>query len=130
MTVDVSAEEAIGLCVRRFYEAAQKDALLGPVLKASVGDWEHHFGKIQDFWSRALLGTERYSGFPYPPHIKLPVEPEHFDRWIALFGETAAQTLSPELAGKAVEKAQHMAVCFKAGMFPFVGKDGRPARQP
>ena len=128
--MSVTAEDAIGVCVRRFYEVAQKDGLLGPVLTQSVADWEHHFGKIQDFWSRALLGTDRYSGFPYPPHISLPVEPEHFDRWLALFGETARQTLSPELAEKAIEKARTMAHCFQAGLFPFVDKDGRPARRP
>jgi hemoglobin len=125
-----TAEEAIGQCVRQFYGRAQKDDLLGPVLAASVPDWEHHFSNIQDFWSNALLGTGRYSGFPYPPHIRLPVEPEHFDRWVALFAETAAETLSPELAGKAVEKARTMAACFKAGMFPFVDQNGRPSRQP
>ncbi len=138
MTVEVSAkaadtlanEEAIGLCVRRFYETAQKDPLLAPVFEVSIADWEHHFGKLQDFWSRALLGTERYTGFPFPPHLRLPVEPEHFSRWLALFEQTAGETLAPALAQKAVEKARHMATCFQAGIFPFVDKDGRPTRQP
>ena len=109
MTVEGSAkaadtpanEEAIGLCVRRFYETAQKDPLLAPVFEVSIADWEHHFSKLQDFWSRALLGTERYSGFPFPPHLRLPVEPEHFARWLALFERTAGETLPPELAEKA-----------------------------
>ncbi|MGO9483809.1 MAG: group III truncated hemoglobin [Rhodomicrobium sp.] len=138
MTVEVSAkaadtptnEEAIGLCVRRFYEEAQKDPLLAPVFEVSIADWEHHFSKLQDFWSRALLGTERYSGFPFPVHMQLPVEPEHFARWLALFEKTAAETLSPALAQTAIEKARHMATCFQAGIFPFVGKDGRPSRLP
>jgi hemoglobin len=129
MTEHVAEEEAIGLCVRQFYGAALNDALLGPVMKASVMDWEHHFSTIQDFWSHALLGTERYSGFPYP-HVQLPVKPEHFDRWLELFGETAKATLTPDLAGKAIEKAGMMAACFKAGMFPFIGRDGKPSRQP
>ncbi len=138
MTIEVSeaapdaraSEEAIGLCVRRFYERAQKDALLAPVFEVSVPDWEHHFSKIADFWSRALLGTERYSGFPFPVHMQLPVEPEHFSRWVELFEKTAAETLSPALAEKAIEKARHMSTCFQAGIFPFVGKDGRPSRLP
>jgi hemoglobin len=131
MAADTAADEAaIGVCVRRFYERAQKDALLKPVFDVSVTDWEHHFSKIQDFWSRALLGTERYSGFPFPVHMQLPVEPEHFSRWLALFEETASETLKPELAGQAIEKARHMATCFQSGIFPFVGKDGRPSRLP
>ena len=123
-------EEAIGLCVRRFYERAQKDPMLARIFEVSVPDWEHHICKIHDFWSRALLGTQRYEGFPFPPHMRLPVEPEHFERWLALFEGTARETLSPPLAEKAIEKAHHMATAFQAGIFPFVDKDGRPSRLP
>ncbi len=123
-------EAAIDLCVRRFYGRAQKDPLLAPIFEVSVPDWDHHISKIHDFWSRILLGTDRYSGFPYPPHVLLPVEPEHFARWLALFEETAVETLPAALAGKAVEKAKHMASCFQSGMFPFVDQNGRPSRQP
>ena len=124
----LASEEAIGLCVRSFYARAQKDPLLAPVFAASIADWEHHLKKIQDFWSRALLGTERYSGFPFPAHLQLPVEPEHFSRWMALFEATAQETLSPALAEKAVEKARHMSTCFQAGIFPFTDKDGKMSR--
>ncbi len=123
-------EQAIGACVRLFYERARNDALLARVFAVSVADWEHHIAKIQDFWSRALLGTERYSGFPFPVHMQLPVEPEHFSRWLALFEETATEMLGPALAGKAIDKARHMSVCFQAGIFPFTDKDGRPSRIP
>ncbi len=126
----IASEEAIALCVQRFYERAQKDPLLAPVFVASIADWEHHLKKIQDFWSHALLGTARYSGFPFPAHMQLPVEPEHFSRWMALFEKTAQETLTPALAEKAVEKARHMSTCFQAGIFPFTGKDGRPSRLP
>ncbi len=125
-----ASEEAIGLCVRCFYERAQKDPLLAPVFAVSIADWEHHLKKIQDFWSRALLGTERYSGFPFPAHLQLPVEPEHFSRWMALFEKTAQETLTPALAEKAVEKARHMSTCFQAGIFPFTDEDGKPSRLP
>jgi hemoglobin len=127
---DRANEEAIELCVRRFYGRAQKDPLLAPIFGVSVPDWDHHISKIHDFWSRVLLGTERYSGLPYPPHMQLPVEPEHFTRWLALFEETARETLSPALAEKAVDKARHMAACFQSGIFPFVDENGRPSRQP
>src|SRR5271165_124909 len=106
-------EQAIGLCVRRFYEKARKDPLLAPVF-THVADWDHHFERIQDFWSRALLGTKRYSGFPYPVHTVLPIEPEHFSRWVALFEETAAETLPAPVSDQAIERARHMATCFQA----------------
>jgi len=126
----IASEEAIGLCVRRFYERAQEDPLLAPVFAAHISDWERHLEKIQDFWSHALLGTARYSGFPFPPHMQLPVEPEHFSQWMALFEKTAQETLTPALAEKAVEKARHMSSCFQAGIFPFTDKEGRPSRLP
>ena len=80
---------------RLFYERARNHALLSRVFAVSVADWERRLAKCQDFWSRALLGTERYSGFPFPVHMQLPVEPEHFSRWLALFEETATETLGP-----------------------------------
>jgi len=65
------------------------------------------------------LGTARYSGHPYPAHMHLPVEPEHFLRWVALFEETARETLNADLAEKAIGRARHMSASFQAGIFPF-----------
>ncbi|WOJ88497.1 group III truncated hemoglobin [Methylocapsa polymorpha] len=123
-------EEAIAACVREFYRKAREDSLLGPIFNAKVDDWDVHLRVVANFWSRALLGTDRYSGSPFVVHMNLPVELEHFSRWLALFEETARETLPPELAGKALAKANHMAESFKAGIFPFVGSDGKPARHP
>jgi len=125
-----ASEQAICVFVRRFYDRAKGDALLAPVFAASIADWEHHLQRIQDFWSRALLGTERYSGFPFPAHMHLPVEPEHFSRWVALFEQTAQDSLPPALAEKAIERAHHMSTCFQAGIFPFKDENGRPSRLP
>jgi hemoglobin len=123
-------EDAIRTCVRRFYGKARQDALLGPVFNAHVTDWEHHFARIDDFWSHVLLGTKRYSGHPYPLHVQLPVRPEHFPRWVALFEETANETLPLELAATAIAKARMMAASFQAGIFPFKDAGGQPSRVP
>jgi hemoglobin len=125
---DGANEQAIRACVRSFYAKAQNDALLAPVFAASIGDWEHHLERIQDFWSRHLLGTARYDGHPFAPHMQLPVEPEHFARWLELFEETARETLSAPLAGQAIERARHMSSCFQAGIFPITDRNGRPIR--
>jgi hemoglobin len=123
-------EEAIAACVREFYAKARKDDLLGPIFNAHVVDWDTHLRVITNFWSKTLLGTDRYNGSPFVVHAKLPVELEHFDRWLGLFAQTAKAVLPPDLAEKAVAKANHMAASFKAGIFPFTGPDGRPARHP
>ncbi len=125
-----AVEEAIKVCVRTFYGKARQDPLLGPVFNSHVGDWEHHFSRIDDFWSHVLLGTKRYSGHPYPLHAMLPVKPEHFSRWLALFEETAKEALDGEYAEKAIAKARHMAASFQAGIFPFKDANGKPSRIP
>jgi hemoglobin len=127
---DAEAEAAILECVRNFYGEAQRDALLGPIFAAHVHDWETHYQTVANFWSKVLLGTDRYNGMPFPLHVKLPVESEHFDRWLTLFGEAAQRDLPPDLAAKAKSKAAMMAASFKAGIFPFLDAQGRPSRLP
>ncbi len=112
------SEEALDRLVRSFYAAAREDPLIGPVFAGAVADWEHHYGVVHDFWSRTLLGTSRYQGFPFTVHVPLKVGPEHFDRWLAIFRVTAAEALPPEAARRAILKVEHMSVCFQAGLTP------------
>ena len=124
-----SLESSIDRLVRRFYAKGDLDPLLGPIFRA-IPEFDAHIDVIVDFWSRQLLGTDRYQGRPFPPHWKLEIEPEHFDRWMTLFSETAREDLPPDLADQAITKAGHMSVAFQAGMFPIRGPDGRPMRLP
>ena len=116
-----SLETAIDRLVRRFYAKGDVDDLLGPVFRA-IPEFDAHIDVIVDFWSRQLLGTERYQGRPFPPHWKLDIEPGHFDRWMALFTETAREELPDDLA--------EQSTAFQAGMFPLRGPDGRPMKLP
>ena len=121
-------EEDIARLVRQFYTRARSDQLLGDIFAAAVEDWEAHFLIVQDFWSQHLLGTKRYRGSPFPPHLRLPVEPEHFDRWMQLFRATAEEVLPPVAARQALARAAHMAEGFKAGLFPWKLPDGSISR--
>ena len=123
-------ENAISDCVQRFYAKGLADPLLGPVFTSAIPDLPGHLDIIKNFWSRSLLGTERYQGHPYPVHTSLRIEPEHFQRWLDLFIESARETLPEPQADQAVAKASHMAQCFEAGIFPFTGADGKPSRLP
>ncbi|HUI22177.1 MAG TPA: group III truncated hemoglobin [Methylocella sp.] len=122
-------EAAISDCVERFYAKGLADPLLGPVFGA-ISDLPGHLEIIKSFWSRSLLGTERYQGHPYPVHTSLPIEPEHFQRWLRLFTESARETLPEAQAGQAVAQASHMTECFQAGLFPFTDSKGKPSRLP
>src|SRR5277367_4733636 len=82
-------EQSIGRLVRTFYGRAREDDVIGPIFNAAVADWEHHLGKITDFWSSMMLRTGRYDGRPMRPHLMLPLRGNHFDRWLLLFETTA-----------------------------------------
>lgn len=123
-------EIAISDCVQRFYAKGVADPLLGPVFTSAIPDLPGHLEIIKNFWSRSLLSTERYQGHPFPVHTSLRIEPEHFQRWLELFIESARETLPKPQADQAVAKASHMAQCFQAGIFPFTDADGKPSRVP
>ncbi|QSA95744.1 group III truncated hemoglobin [Methylococcus sp. EFPC2] len=114
---DALSEQHIADLVRRFYERAMADDSLRPIFEAAIHDWEMHHRVVEDFWSRTLLNTDCYRGSPYSLHARLPIRPEHFDRWLALFRETALEVLPAAAAERAIAKTEHMAEAFKAGMF-------------
>jgi len=123
-------ETAISACVKSFYAKGVADPLLGPVFSNAIPDLEGHMTTVANFWSKSLLGTERYDGQPFAPHVNLPIEPEHFKRWLDLFIETAKEELPQTQAEQVVAKASHMAECFQAGLFLFKDANGRPTRLP
>jgi len=114
----VVSEEELRALVRGFYAQAFADPLIGPIFKQAISDWEHHFDVVANFWSRTLLGTTRYKGNPFAPHVFLDLKPEFFDRWIAIFKPNAEKFLQPAAAHRAIAKVEHMSVCFQAGLFP------------
>jgi hemoglobin len=110
-------EQEISELVKRFYERAAADAELKPLFDANIHNWEHHHQVVADFWSHALLNTDRYKGSPYPLHARLPIRIEHFDIWLNYFRITAQETLPVAAATNAIARAEHMAESFKVGMF-------------
>src|SRR5204863_807721 len=88
---DSITETAIVSLVDRFYGKARRDPIIGPVFNAAVEDWDGHLAKLHDFWSSVMLTTGRYKGNPMAAHMKQPIEPGFFDRWLDLWRETAAE---------------------------------------
>lgn len=115
----VTDEAEIALLVRRFYTRIRADTVLGPIFNDVIGDnWEPHLLKMIDFWSSVMLTTGRYKGQPMRAHLKLKqVTPEHFERWLKLFRETADEVCAPETADRFVEKAGRIAESLQLGMF-------------
>lgn len=117
--VSVADEAHITAMVRRFYDLALEDDLLGPMFRATIPDFNEHYGIVGDFWSHALLGTSRYQrGHPYTHHTHLTVEEAHFERWMTAFVRAVGETLPAPLAEAALKRAVHMTASFKMGMLP------------
>ncbi len=121
---------AIDWMVRTFYERSFADPVLGPIFREAIHDFEPHVARVVDFWCDMIHSTERYKGNVYAAHMKLNFEPEAFGRWITILESAANDSLAPHDAAKAARIANHMAGSFKAGMFPFKDKDGKPSRNP
>ena len=116
--------------VRDFYRRGLEDPVLEPIFRGAIHDWEPHIRVVIDFWSGSIHGTGRYRGNAFAPHRKLRFEPEAFDHWLAALEGAARAHLAPEACARAVGVARHMASSYLAGLFPFQGPDGRPARLP
>jgi len=111
----VSEAEISGL-VEEFYARVQRDAVIGPIFNEQVEDWPAHLTLLKEFWATVVLGAGRFKGNPLETHLKLQLEPEHFERWLALFAETARELLPTEKAGVFVEKSQRIAETLQRGI--------------
>ncbi len=113
---DKITESEISTLVDTFYAKVRRDDDIGPIFNAIVSDWPHHLATLKDFWSTVLLTTGRYKGDPMMTHLQLPLDPDHFSRWLALFAETANEVLPPAVAANVIEKSHRIARNFKAGI--------------
>ena len=115
---DAITEELIRELVHGFYARIRKDEVLGPIFARVIGEnWNPHLAKMCDFWSSVMRMTRRYKGNPMAAHLRHPIEPEFFDRWLALFGETADEVVGPEAARLFRAKAATIAESLKLALF-------------
>ena len=115
MTHAQDLEDKIAVAVERFYDVAGQDPTIGPFFAGAVHDWPAHLAVVRDFWSKILLGTERYQGDPFKAHEGMKLEPVFFTRWLEIFAQVAGEILPPEAAAKAMAQAQHMSQCLQGG---------------
>ena len=119
-------EENIARLVATFYGRAREDDLIGPIFNTHVKDWDHHLAQISDFWSSMLLKTGRYNGRLMRPHLVLPLKPEHFDRWLLLFEQTAREIFDGDVAEAFIIRARRIADSFEMARASQRGEIARP----
>ncbi|MDP2331732.1 MAG: group III truncated hemoglobin [Reyranella sp.] len=99
-----------------FYAHVRADALLGPVFAAHITDWDAHLTRMCSFWASVALMSGSYHGNPMGRHLGLPVDALHFDRWLALFEETAVEVCPPPAADHFIERARRIAQSLELGI--------------
>ncbi len=117
------SDAVLNRMVRTFYDAARKDQLIGPLFDHVV-DWEAHINTITKFWSSVTLLTQDYSGRPLPVHLKLDLQPVHFQRWLQIFEHTVRAECPPAGADLLMDRARRIARNFE------VAGEMHRARQP
>jgi hemoglobin len=113
MNKDIETEADVRVLVDEFYGSIRKDELLNPIFSdVAQVNWEHHLPKMYAFWSGLILGVPGYDGQPFVPHTKLPVDREHFTRWLELFRATVDAHFSGPNAKRAKDAAGSIAHTF------------------
>ena len=103
--------------VTRFYREIVFDELLEPIFgEVAEVDWANHIPKLIDYWCWILFGTGPNSAPVTKVHRHLhgqrPIEPDHCDRWFALW----ALTIDAGWTGPYAVRAKDHAATLMAGM--------------
>lgn len=102
-------EPMIRTLVSTFYGRVRRDDLIGPIFEEKISDWDAHIEKLCAFWSSVALLSGRYHGQPMRMHLPLPIAEAHFQRWLAIFEATAAETCPPAAAAHFTHRARQIA---------------------
>lgn len=113
MKKDIENLDDIKQLVDEFYNRVKQNPLIGPIFIGVIKDnWPAHLEKLYRFWQTVLLSEPTYSGSPFKPHSKLPIEQKHFDVWLELFYQTINEYFKGEKAEEAKLRATKMAEMF------------------
>lgn len=119
--------EDVKLLVDTFYGNVRKDELLGPIFNDKIGDrWPEHLDKMYRFWQTLLLSEHTYHGSPFPPHIQLPINSEHFLVWLRIFDHTVNELFEGEKAEEAKYRGRKMADMFNYKLEYIRHSQGQP----
>jgi hemoglobin len=109
-------ESRLAALVDRFYDKVRIDPLLGPVFNPRVDDWDAHKVLMTSFWATVALRSGHYRGNPLAKHQPLPIGTGHFQRWLALWRETAGEVLDAESATLMTGYAERIGYGMRVGM--------------
>ena len=113
MKPDIQNLNDIKAMVDSFYAKVQINPIIGPIFHQVVqNNWPAHLEKMYGFWQSILLNERSYSGSPFPPHARLPIDKSHFDIWLDLFCKNVDELYQGPLAEEAKLRAEKIAQVF------------------
>ena len=111
---DIEKLEDVKELVDAFYGKVREDEFIGPIFNDIIQDrWPEHLDKMYRFWQTVLLEEHTYSGRPFVPHLHMPIEKEHFTKWLELFFETVDALYVGQKAELAKWQGNRMAEMFQ-----------------
>jgi hemoglobin len=124
---DISNRAHIEALINRFYEQVKVDEVIGYIFTTVIPiDWAHHIPVIVDFWETILLENMVYKKNAMEVHYdvnkKIPLQKEHFDRWVLLFNGTVDELYHGEKATLAKTRAASIAAVMQFKMQEQSGK--------
>jgi hemoglobin len=112
MKQDIKGLDDIVIFVNEFYYKVQRDDLIGPIFNGVIKDWTPHLERMYQFWNAALFSVPGFKGNPFAKHAPLPIDQNHFDRWLVLFNETIDANFEGDMAMDTKNRAALMAALF------------------
>lgn len=121
---DIASRADVNDLVIAFYREVMFDDLLQPVFEeVAEVDWAEHILRLIDYWCWILLGQEGDRGALTRTHRSLhqlqPIEPEHCDRWFALWQQVVRTRFAGAIADRAVAHARRLMTGLAAHVFGF-----------
>jgi len=111
MNRDIETRADIDRLLVEFYKVIVHDPEIGHHFDQL--DLDHHLPIIGNFWEKVLFGNAVYFNNPLAVHQKLherlPLQPEHFLRWVEVFSQTVESLFVGEMADLAKSRARAIA---------------------
>lgn len=111
MKTDIENKNDIEIFVNGFYDKVRHDEMLEPVFASKIPDeaWPAHLQRMYAFWNAILFAETGFQGNPMQKHLSLPVDENHFGRWLHLFNQTIDENFSGPKAIEAKSRAASIA---------------------
>lgn len=110
---DIRNLDDIKQMVDTFYDKVNSDPELSYIFNdVAQVDWVKHLPIMYAFWNKILFSEGDYRGNPFEKHIPLPIESQHFERWVQLFIENIDAQFEGEKAQEVKLRAQSIAYVF------------------